>query len=149
MIYTTFRILWEKKMYKRDYKRLSRKLGGVNKYGRDKPISFTAIIMNLCEIDVALWVLSACKNAETLCNTIIHDFMVHASETDGRIIPEQDWPKRPYDATTYCAYRVAKFHAAKVDDSWNKAWTTETMWQEKHFRKLLEKEVKNNHDYTL
>ena len=58
MIYTTFALLREHGACESGYRKLAKHLGGINTYGRDKPIPLT-VVLDSNGIDDALWCLRA------------------------------------------------------------------------------------------
>lgn len=46
MLYTTFALLREHRACESGYRKLAKSLGGIDTYGRDRPIPLTAILDN-------------------------------------------------------------------------------------------------------
>jgi hypothetical protein len=161
-IYTTFALCRKARACEPGYKQLAKILGGVRRYGKDKPIPLASVLESN-GLDDALWVLQnarAGKDAERIAYLFAADCAARVLEFFERAYPNDSRPReaimtarrfargqatvKELDAAVAAA-RVAAcvaVAAARVaaGAAWaaaRAAWVAEAKWLEKQLRAYL------------
>ena len=136
MLWTTFNKLHEFNACTSGYQKLARSLGGVNKYGKDTPISLDKIIESNGLQDT-IWSLRATTESseylqiEFACRCAEH--VLHFYEDK---YPDDKRPRLAIEAARQC---ITNKTPATWDATWDAAWAAEERWQIQQLLELLNK----------
>jgi hypothetical protein len=150
-IYTTFALCRKARACEPGYKQLAKILGGVRRYGKDKPIPLASVLESN-GLDDALWVLQnarAGKDAERIAYLFAADCAARVLEFFERAYPNDSRPREAImtarrfargQATVKeldAAVAAARVAAGAAWAAVRAAWVAEAKWLEKQLRAYL------------
>ncbi len=150
MLTTTFTRLHKANACIERYRHLAELLGGINKYGRDTPITLAKIV-ETNGLENALWALRATvEPSDKLARLFACDCAERVLSLFENKYPDDKRPRQAIEiARRYAmgqasdkaraAARVAWAAAwAAGDAAWAAAWAAEQKWQIQHFLEMLD-----------
>jgi hypothetical protein len=154
-VYTTFALCRKARACELGYKQLAKILGGVRRYGKDKPIPLASVLESN-GLDDALWVLQnarAGKDAERIAYLFAADCAARVLEFFERAYPNDSRPReaimtarrfargqatvKELDAAVAAARVAACVAVAAARVAAGAAWVAEAKWLEKQLRAYL------------
>ena len=164
---TSFRLLHDAGACKERYRFLAKTLGGIEKYGRDTPITLLQIL-NINGLEDALWAVKTCPDSEKFVRLLACDYAEHVLHIFEAKYPDDDRPRKAIavsrryargeatEAELSAARDAARGTKAAIGAaagvaayaaSWaaagvaarDAAWHAECTWQEARLRELLER----------
>lgn len=125
-VYTTFALCRKAYACEDGYKQLAKSLGGIRRYGKDKPIPL-AMVLESNGLDDALWVLQgarAGKDAERIAYLFAADYAARVLKIFEREYPNDSRPREAIMTTRRFAHgqaTVKELDAAR-SAAWAAAW---------------------------
>lgn len=144
MLYTTFAKAKEDNACTGSYKKMAKYLGGVRKYGEDKPIPLDEVL-KVCGLQDAIWSLGCTTEPS---EDILIEFACRCAEHVLHIFedkyPDDKRPRQAIEAAKLCitdksttAWAAAGTAAWAAGTAAWAAWAAETEWQSQTLLELI------------
>ena len=156
MLHTTFGKLKEAGACVESYRKLGKAQGGIEAYGKDTPIPLNRIL-EVCGFEDALWCLRAVlEPSDRDIRLLACDYAKHVLPIYEKQYPDDKRPRQAIETVRlFVNGKATKEKLAR--DAWDATWAAwdatwaagdavraagdaETVWQKKHFIKLLKED---------